>query len=124
LTSKKTARDLNYLQEMDVTSPASQPIACNPTAISATDRRAYTDLLQRLRAAVREREELAGGYTFLLNGHVISLADTARWITWERLCCPFLTFEIRVAGDDEDYWLTLSGPAGTRQIIEQALTKV
>jgi len=111
---------LNYLQGMNITTAAAQPMACNPAAISATDRPAYIDLLQRLRTAVREREELATGYRFRIAGNAISLADTAQWIAWERLCCPFLTFEIRVTGDDEDYRLTLSGPAGTKQILEQA----
>jgi len=99
-------------------SDSAQPIACNPAAISAAERPAYRVLFQRLRAAVRDRRELADGRTFRLDGTAISLVDTAQWVQWERLCCPFLMFELESRGNEEDHWLTLRGPAVTKQVID------
>ena len=113
--------ELKYLQTMKRAAPSdsAHPIACNPAAIGAAKRPAYRDLFQRLRAAVRERRELADGHSFRLDGMAISLIDTARWVEWERLCCPFLMFELQLTGDERDHWLTLRGPAGTNQLIDE-----
>src|SRR5258708_7773408 len=70
------------------------PFACNLKAIPAAERPHYNDLTKRLRAAVRKRSELPDGYSFQLNDKSMSLADAAAWIALERLCCPFLTFQL------------------------------
>jgi hypothetical protein len=97
----------------------SPPLACNMRAISAADRPRYNDLMKRLRSAVRNRSELTDGYVYKLDSKPMALAEVAEWITMERLCCPFLTFQLDVKGLDGTAQLTLRGPVGTKAILQE-----
>jgi hypothetical protein len=94
------------------------PLACNLKAISAPDRPHYADLMKRLRIAVHDRSELQDGYTYKLDTSKMPLPDVAEWITMERLCCPFLTFNLEMNGKG-DSSLTLRGPSGTKAILDE-----
>src|SRR5258708_39352884 len=97
-------------------------LACDLNAISETELPTYRDLCLRLRQAVTERRELADGYAFRINGESVSLLEAARWVSLERLCCPFLTFRLEITGSDRDYWLTLVGPLEAKAIVREALS--
>jgi hypothetical protein len=105
----------------DVPSPA---LACNPNGIDAAEWPHYEKLLGLLYSAARERRELSDGYTVRLDGKKISLQETAQWISLERLCCPFLTFQVEVAGATDDCWLTLKGPSGVKAFLDAELAIV
>ena len=92
-------------------------IACNPKAIRASDRPRYEALIEKLRAAVRERGSQQDGYAYKLDSGGISLQEVAEWINMERLCCPFLTLQLSVGGDQEDWLLTLTGPVGVKALL-------
>ena len=94
------------------------PLACNMKAISATERPRYNDLVKRLRTAVQERIELSDGYAYKLDTKRITLPEVAEWITMERLCCPFLTFQLDVKGNGASQ-LTLRGPVGAKAILRE-----
>ena len=68
-----------------------------------------------------DRRELSDGYAFRLSEELVSLLDAARWVSLERLCCPFLTFRLETTGRDPDYWLTLAGPPDAKAIVREAL---
>src|SRR6266487_30528 len=87
-------------------------IACNLDAIGAAERPRYHALVKKLKAAIGERRELPNGYVFTLESEPISSEEIADWISMERLCCPFLEFQ--VAG----CFLQITGPAGAKAIIE------
>lgn len=95
-------------------------IACNTKAISAAERPRYNGLVGKLRRSIRDRRELPDGYAFRLDEQSITLADVTEWIRMERLCCPFLVFQIEVSGSNQNVQLTLRGPTGTKAIIESA----
>ena len=97
---------------------AGPPLACNPKAIRAAERPRYNDLMKRLRAAVQNRTELTDGYAYKLDTQQITLPEVAEWITMERLCCPFLTFQLDVKGNGESA-LTLRGPEGAKEILRE-----
>lgn len=99
---------------------AKPPLACNLEAISAKDRSRHADLMTRLRAAVMSHSELSDGYAYALDTTKASLPEIAEWITMERLCCPFLAFQLDVKGSGESR-LTLRGPDGVKQILQQEL---
>jgi hypothetical protein len=42
----------------------------------------------------------------------------AGWIAMERLCCPFLIFQLNVEAN-RDSRLTLRGPAGAKAILRE-----
>jgi hypothetical protein len=90
---------------------------CDLKAISAAERPRYTDLIKRIRAALRERRELASGYTFKLDSKTVTWTDAAEWIAMERLCCPFLTLQLSAAGSRADWVLTITAPEGVKPLI-------
>lgn len=94
-------------------------IACNLNAISKAERPRYIDLTRKLRAGVRDRSELADGYSYKLDGSVVLLSEVGEWISMERLCCPFLTLKISVTGGEGDWLLTLTGPKGVKPLLMQ-----
>jgi hypothetical protein len=95
---------------------ASTVLACNIKAISAVQRPRYDDLVTRLRAAMRDRRELADGYSYSLDSAKITLPEVSEWITMERQCCPFLIFQLERA--DEALRLTMRGPDGTKAVLQ------
>ena len=93
-------------------------LACNLKAIAATERPRYNDLMKRLRAAVRYRNGLKDGYIYRLEGKAVTLPEVAEWMKMERLCCPFLTLQLSASGNQADWILTLTGPAGVKALLD------
>ena len=96
----------------------SSVIACNSKAIGVADRPRYNDLAKRLRLAIRNRNEIRDGYTFKLDGQALSLPEVADWISMERLCCPFLNFQLSASGNQSDWDLKLTGPKGVKALLK------
>jgi hypothetical protein len=96
---------------------ASPVPACNIQAISAVQRPRYDDLVTRLRAAMRDRRELPDGYNYSLDSAKITLPEVSEWITMERLCCPFLIFQLEIAGEASG--LTMRGPDGVKAVLQE-----
>ena len=91
-------------------------------AFSAEQRPRYNDLVKRLRIALQSRHELPNGYTYKLDTKGITLPEVAEWITLERLCCPFLTFQLDVKGSGETQ-LSMTGPTGTKVVLDEEFPK-
>ena len=89
------------------------PIACTLTSAELQERR--RTVLQQVRSAVVETVELENGYAFSIP--VAWFAEVANLIDLERQCCPFMTFNMKVAGDGP-LRLELTGPEGTKQFLE------
>jgi hypothetical protein len=92
-------------------------IACNLNAISKAERPRYADLTKILRASAKDRSELPDGYSYKLDGAAMPLSQVGEWISLERLCCPFLTLTISVAGGEPDWRLILTGPKGVKPLL-------
>ncbi|MDQ2774030.1 MAG: hypothetical protein M3Y57_03745 [Acidobacteriota bacterium] len=99
----------------DAQEPA--PLACNLSAL--TDPARYRTLLEQLRSALSGSAELPDGYSYSVQGELLSLVELGEWISLERFCCPFLNFELSVSGTESLYWLTLTGPEGVKPILEK-----
>ena len=69
---------------------------------------------------MRDRTETTDGYTLKLDGGCVSLDEAAEWITLEQKCCPFLTIRLGVSSTDTDLALSLTGPLGTKAILNAA----
>jgi hypothetical protein len=91
--------------------------ACNLEAIGAAGRPRYNELVKQIRAAMRERSEIREGYRFRLDGKAVTLCETAEWIEMERLCCPFLTFQLTASGGNSEWLLAISGAEGVKALI-------
>lgn len=98
------------------------PFACVPGAIPAAERTAHFALITRLLCdAVRERNDIPGGYAFRFDGEAFD--DVTRYVTNERRCCPFLKFTIDLSADGGPLWLRLSGPDGTREFLNATMPR-
>jgi len=100
---------------------ASTPVlACVPSAIPAGERPAHFELARDLFARqAAERLPLPDGYAFRFDS--TAFEDVARFVTNERKCCPFLTFELQLAAGAGPLWLRMRGPEGTRAILDAEL---
>ncbi len=90
--------------------------ACNPSALDKEQRARYSVLTKQLIAAKQEVRELPDGYTFHFAANPQSIKDVAEFVTYERLCCPFLNFEMAVEG--ENLSLRLKGKEGVKEFIK------
>jgi hypothetical protein len=101
---------------------ATPALACVPSAIPAAERKAHFDLARDLvtRRAI-ERVPLPEGYGFRFESSAFD--DVARFITNERRCCPFLSFEVELSAQSGPLWLRMTGPEGTRAILDAELNR-
>jgi hypothetical protein len=88
------------------------------TALDASQRERQHLLMKRFRAALQETESLGDGYAFRLPADTATILDVAEFITIERLCCPFLRFELEIGPAGSPAWLRLTGRAGVKEFIE------
>ena len=115
-----TAACLILIASACVNAQETPVIACNPKAISAEQKPRYAALTKRLRSAARGMQDLPDGYAIRLDSKAITLPEAAEWISMERLCCPFLTFQLSTSGNEAEWTLKLTGPAGSKAILEAA----
>jgi hypothetical protein len=93
--------------------------ACNPEAMDKEQRARYTILTKQLFATRREVRELPDGYAVDFSANPQTIKDAAEFITYERLCCPFLNFEMAVEG--ENLSLRLKGKEGVKEFLKSEL---
>jgi hypothetical protein len=78
-------------------------------------------LLQLIREATLEIQELPMGYAVGLPNDCAVLLQIAEFISLERLCCPFFHFEIQIEPDAGPVWLRLTGRQGVKQFLADVL---
>jgi hypothetical protein len=92
------------------------PIACNLNDAEFQRRRA--DLLTTFQGALLETRELDDGYAYRFPSGANWISELAQLIAFERECCPFLRFNLRVEPANGPLWLELTGPAGTKEFLQ------
>ena len=96
---------------------ASEKFACNASALTTDERAHYVDISKSLFAGVQEKRELKDGYAFRLGPAM--LVNVAEWVSFERKCCPFFTFNIEQSRDQGPLWLRVTGPEGVKAFIQE-----
>ena len=71
------------------------PLACNLSALDDTQRNRRALLAQWLQVGTVDIEELPDGYAFHLDRVSLAAQHVDEIIALERLCCPFLRFNLR-----------------------------
>lgn len=95
-------------------------LVCVPSAIPADRRAAHLSLAQRLlRQLACERVSLPNGYA--LRYTLDALPLVAEFVANECRCCPFIDFEISVSASTGSLWLRMTGPEGTRELLDAEL---
>ena len=93
------------------------PFACDMTAIAADQRGAHLATIEQLFGIVEALRELPDGYSFRLPNDAETLQTAARFITLERLCCPFFGFALEVEREGGEIWLSITGRGEVKPFI-------
>jgi len=95
-------------------------LACLPGAIPAAERRAHFELARELFGRQsQEHAALSNGYA--VRFPVEALSAVAQFVSNERKCCPFMHFELTVGPGSAALWLRMTGPDGTRGVLDAEL---
>jgi hypothetical protein len=95
--------------------------ACNLDLLPHGKTARYRELRRALGRSVRDMQELADGWALELDPSAEAFLGAAEWITLERLCCPFLQFELDWSPTQPRVQLRLRGSAGAKQVVGAAL---
>lgn len=96
-----------------------QPLACVRDAIPADQRAEHAARTRTLFGDPRKRRTIAGGYEYHFAPE--ALLDVARFVALERLCCPFLRFDLVLEPPGDALRLRLTGPPGTAAFLDAEL---
>ena len=100
--------------------PSSLPIACDLGALSPAQRSREQILLAEFRATFRHPQEMAEGFSVLVSAEPIVLARLGEFLALERLCCPFLRFDLSISTGRGPVTLHVYGGPGTKQFLRSA----
>jgi hypothetical protein len=95
-------------------------LACSLNALSAKEREQHRDLTKQMRESIREIKELPEGFAFRFEGDSEQVVALARWVAFERLCCPFFSFQMEVGSKDQPLWLKITGRDGAKEFMRAA----
>jgi hypothetical protein len=96
-------------------------LVCVPSAIPARERAQHFVLARELlNSQAAERADLPDGYAFRFAAD--KLVELVRFIDNERKCCPFMTFHLQIGPQAEPIWLRMTGPEGTREVLQAELS--
>lgn len=98
------------------------PLACDMTAIPADQRPVHLATSRELFSKIKEFRELPDGYEFRLADGPDLLTKLGEFISLERLCCPFLRFNVEVEAEGGPVWLRLSGREGVKDFIREEIS--
>ena len=97
------------------------PLVCSPSAIPPGERaRHFARGRELLEVQATERADITGGYAFRFAPTL--LLEVVRFVDNERQCCPFITFVLQMDPDNGPLWLRMTGPAGTREVLQAELS--
>ncbi len=94
-------------------------ISCKLTAPELQKRK--VTVIGNLGRQISGKKELPDGFAFGFPGTDKVLDELLEFIKMERECCSFFSFHLSVSGDIKETWLTLTGPEGTKDFIQNEL---
>jgi hypothetical protein len=89
-------------------------------ALDMTQRARHRRTSHQLASRVTGIDELADGYGLRLPPDTPLVTLVAEWVVLERLCCPFLTFDVRLT--PTSMRLELGGPPGVKAFLRAELS--
>jgi hypothetical protein len=93
------------------------PIACDLAALSAEQRSREQALLAEFRPLFRDPQETAQGFSVVVSAEPKLLARLGEFLALERLCCPFLTFDLSISSGQRPVTLHVHGGPGTKPFL-------
>ena len=115
-----TQRYLQVRRRSPTMSESDQPLACDMNAMNDVQRATHEQLSATLHGAMQV-EPLPDGFAFqfpLEDGIYVRLAE---WVSLERLCCPFLRFDLRMVAEENFVELRMTCQEGVRDFLREEL---
>ena len=78
-------------------------------------------ILKEIRSASQETQELSDGFALRMPTIDEWRRTLEEFISFERECCAFLSFEIQEQPADGTLWLRVSGPDGAKEFVRTEL---
>ena len=100
--------------------PTASSLACDLDALSSAERDQQAATFEQLRRLVQAVEELHDGWAVQLPTTDDTLQLAARFISYERRCCPFFDFTLHVTPDAGPIWLRITGGASVKAFLAGA----
>jgi hypothetical protein len=94
------------------------PIACSLTQNELANRK---NDIQGITTSFQAIRELSDGYALQYPSEKIWIENLVQFISQERACCPFFTFELVFEPAQGPLWLRIYGPEGTKSMIKDLL---
>ena len=92
-------------------------IACDITTLTPEELKHTAKISFELFASVQEVRNLSDGYALRLNEAKDTLSKLFEFITYDRLCCPFVVHTVVVEAKGGHLWLHLTGAEGVKNFI-------
>jgi len=99
------------------------PLACRLDALDAEERSRRHVLWQDLRAGALEIAEGDEGFSFRFESSAHVLSKLVEFVSLERVCCPFLHFEIDIHPGGGPLWLQVGGNAQVKAFLRETLAR-
>ena len=96
---------------------AEMPIACDLTVFSISERIKHVALAKSLLSKAMQVTEHDDGFTFIFEQSPLLETKIAKWMSNEKRCCPFFSFELLRADTPPSLRLRISGPSGAKEIL-------
>ena len=93
-------------------------LACNLAAFDNSQVKRHEMLAKELFRRGEEIRELRNGYAFRFPAQAQWHLKIAEWVTLERLCCPFLTFDLKFDHEGGPIWLRLTGSGNVKEFLK------
>lgn len=97
------------------------PLACDLNAIDASAREQHASNAKQIFEMATELRELTNGYALRLPNTSDVLLNVAKFVDYERACCPFFGFAIEVEAEHGPLWLKLTGREGVKEFLSNEL---
>ena len=98
--------------------PTDPILACNVHAIPGELRPIHQANTERIFASAQEVQELPTGYMWRLPNETDLLQTVVAFISYERLCCPFFRFALKIEPEQGPLWLSLTGDVDVKDFLQ------
>jgi hypothetical protein len=93
------------------------PLVCNMDVFTPTEREDHIQSTTQLYQSGQRINEVENGYEFVFPNESEIIIKLGRFISSERLCCPFLEFILKIISNTSPISLILTGPEGTQEFL-------
>ena len=93
------------------------PLVCNMDVFTPSQRESHIRTTIELIRAVQSVNGVENGYELQFPNETEFITQIAEFISNERLCCPFLNFNLNIVSNNEPVSLSLTGPIGTQEFL-------